>query len=89
MLAVVAPSPVTVAVAIPVVLIVLWTAQHLRIEYRLSKNPGVRAPALANNPFSGVSAILRLAASPVSLLLCLVLLLGVAPRASARADTHM
>ncbi len=55
MLAVVAPSPVTVAVAIPVVLIVLWTAQHLRIEYRLSKNPGVRAPALANNPFSGAS----------------------------------
>ncbi|OAQ69352.1 cytochrome P450 alkane hydroxylase [Purpureocillium lilacinum] len=54
MLAVVAPSPVTVAVAIPVVLIVLWTAQHLRIEYRLSKNPGVRAPALANNPFSAI-----------------------------------
>ncbi|UNI23756.1 hypothetical protein JDV02_009557 [Purpureocillium takamizusanense] len=54
MLAVVAPSPATVAVAAPVLLMVFWIALHLRIEYRLRQNPGVRAPALANNPFSAI-----------------------------------
>ncbi|KAJ6445306.1 cytochrome P450 alkane hydroxylase [Purpureocillium lavendulum] len=54
MLTVVAPSLATVAMAVPAVLTVLWIAQRMLIEYRLSKNPGVRAPAIANNPLSAI-----------------------------------
>lgn len=49
----VAVSPYNVALAVPCVLAVVWTLTRLRLEYRLGNNPGVKAPVLANNPFSG------------------------------------
>ncbi|KAF4511683.1 hypothetical protein G6O67_003456 [Ophiocordyceps sinensis] len=50
----VAVSPYNVALAVPCVLAVVWTLTRLRLEYRLGKNPGVKAPVLANNPFSAI-----------------------------------
>lgn len=49
----VALSPCNAALAVPCVLVVFWAVMRLRLEYRLRKNPGVRAPILANNPFGG------------------------------------
>lgn len=49
----VAVSPYSAALAVPCLLAVIWTALRLQMEYRLSKNPGVKAPVMANNLFRG------------------------------------
>ncbi|POR33519.1 Cytochrome P450 [Tolypocladium paradoxum] len=50
----VALSPYAVALAVPGALAALWVVQRLLIEHRLSRNPGVKAPVLASNPFSAI-----------------------------------
>ncbi|PHH92122.1 hypothetical protein CDD83_8795 [Cordyceps sp. RAO-2017] len=50
----VAVNPYQVALAVPCALAVVWVLLRLQLEYRLRKNPGIKAPVLANNPFSAI-----------------------------------
>ena len=44
----VALTPANVAIALPIILLILSLIQRARLRYRLSKRPGVQAPSLAS-----------------------------------------
>ncbi|PHH78422.1 hypothetical protein CDD80_6927 [Ophiocordyceps camponoti-rufipedis] len=49
-----AVSPGKMALAFPCAIIIAWFIFRIRTEIRLRKTPGVRAPIIASNPFSGI-----------------------------------
>lgn len=51
-------NPWTVALALPVSFVIFWLVEKIAVDYKISKNAGVRAPAVATNPISAITTAL-------------------------------